>query len=236
MHCVYRRRDSARLCTQLAAQQAARETDLVVGNYATWLAVGRYTPDALGTFDTLWADEAHSCLEWLTDACTLEFTSRELHTLTLDTPPVGDDSTALATWAMVAVEVARDAYRVARDSHASQETLAALTDVGKRLRELCDACVSDDAQWVCERDRDVYKALPVWPARFAEAKLWRGIERIVLSSATLTHEDAKHLGLSRANDEYSFHELDVASTQRVDRCTTCRPHVSTKTPATASGA
>lgn len=203
--CQYRRRDSTQLCTQVAAQQVAKDADWVIANYATWLAVGRYTPDALGAFDTLWADEGHDALSWLTDACAMTFTATELRSISVDTPPSDGN---WHDWSLVAIDAAVSAYRTARDRGTSPQQLTTLTELGKRLRELSASASGDsDVQWVGETVRSGWHWCPVWPAKFAEAKLWRGVPRVVLSSATLTHEDAKHLGLRR--DDYSFHELDA---------------------------
>lgn len=210
-NCRYRRRVRDGLpveakCPYLQAQQAARDSDNVISNTAYWLALGRHNPAALGTFGLLVADEAHNLLGALTDACAMTFTTSELRAINVDTPPVGVD--AWHAWALEAIDAAVAAYRSARDKGASPQTLATLTELGKRLRELSNAASGiGDVTWVGEPVRGGWRWVPVWPAKYVESKLWRGIERVVLSSATLTHEDAKHLGLRR--DDYSLHELDA---------------------------
>jgi Rad3-related DNA helicase len=207
--CPYRNADDGR-CTHQQAQQLARDSDLVIGNYAVWTTMGRRNPDALGAFDLLLCDEAHDALSWLTDACALDFTAAELHAVDIDTPPVTGDANDWFAWSLVAIEQVVNAYRNARDGGATPKRLAELTELGKRLRQLSDAAsgVSDEV-WVGEPTRGGCRYLSVWPARHAERLLWRGIPRVVLSSATLTHEDARHLGLSRADNDYSFHEVDA---------------------------
>lgn len=214
-NCRYRRRmrDGEPVntnCPYLAAQQVARDSFDVVSNTAYWLALGRYNPNAIGKYGLLVCDEAHNLLNVLTDTCALEFTAGELRAIHVDAPPVGAVDMEWGAWALGAVDAAVTAYRRARDHGATAQQLETLTELGKRLRELSNTATggTSDVAWVGEAVRGGWRWCPVWPgARFAETKLWRGVPHVVLSSATLTHEDAKHLGLAR--DDYSFHELDA---------------------------
>ena len=208
-YCPYRRPidiDHPVQCTQLVAYDEARRASLVTGNYAVWMAMSRLPAEVLGRFDLLWCDECHSILSWLTDACGVEFTSHELHAVNVAPPPVNESSDAWHEWACIAVEVVADVYRRSRDKGATQLQLAKLTDLGKRLRRVSEIDTTTE-QWVGERTQHGARYVPVWPAPYAEAKLWRGVQRIVLSSATLTREDAKHLGI--AGDAYTLHEVDA---------------------------
>lgn len=213
-HCRWRRRviDGERVDTQcpyLNAQREARESDSPITNYAYHLALGQHDSQAIGSFDLLLADESHGILGWLTDACAITFTAVELRALSLDAPPVTPDAPQWLLWSLAAVEVVKDAYRTARDRHVPAKRLNEIADLGKRCRALLNASTAvtaDGALWVCEGTRIGARYVPVWPGAYAEEKLWRGVPRVVLSSATLTHEDAKHLGLTR--NDYTWHEVD----------------------------
>jgi hypothetical protein len=74
------------------------------------------------------------------------------------------------------------------------------------LRSLKDVIsTSDRTAWAVEVGRDKTTVSPVRPAEFAERYLFRSVPKIVLTSATLTEDTARYLGISSA--DYNYHEV-----------------------------
>lgn len=205
-------------CSYQQAVTRARESNLVVTNFAYWMSMVRYgDASALGAFDLLIIDEAHTTPDWLTSFCTVTIDRDDIKKTGFSTPwPKEDD--AITVWSIVL----RDYATVLRDYAATcddKRERAADTTRAKEIIEVCDdidewaneCIVNDDpppCNWIVEKSANytVTSLTPVWAHKYAERYLYRGIPRVVLSSATLSPQTATYLGIPATESDY--HETD----------------------------
>jgi Rad3-related DNA helicase len=167
----------ARDCDYLRAVQRARKSDLVVTNYAYWLMRERTEePNLLGEFGLLILDEAHTADAWLSKTCVWKETDRTAEDMGIDLPRGANEKEWVA-WAR--------------------------KNVGKfpRLKEIVRASEMG-VEWVVKRDPGKVELTPAWGRPWAEQCLFRGIDRVVLTSATLSEDTGKYLGVPGAESTY----------------------------------
>lgn len=211
-------------CLYYDAQRAARGAQIVVTNYAYWMALGRYAnPNAIGAFDMLVLDEAHAAHDLLAAFCTVGLSKAEIRELLdMALPPIDEGVAVWAEWARGAVGIAQAAHKQAErelefgDRRAATTTLLRLGHLERDLGELAKADTwkraeggvtevhmpGETTDWVAERTKRGAKFSPVWAHGYAEKYLFRGIPRVVLASATLTATDALYLGIGPEDSHY----------------------------------
>jgi len=207
-------------CTYFDEIKYARESPIVIDNYAHWMALGKYSdPTTLGEFDMLVLDECHEAPDWLTDFASVDLSAAEVKKLLNEELPaldVGVDT--WASWARRAAFVASARQRQLRGemkecgrAHKQQYTkqllrLSALerdlTQMGqaREWRRTDDATKQVDVpggvtDWIAYETPKGAKFTPVWAHQYAEQYLFRGIKKIVLSSGTLMPSLLKRLGI-----------------------------------------
>lgn len=203
------------LCTYQCAVDRASGAEFVVANFAYWMSLAKYSDgDALGTFDVVIIDEAHTAPDWLADFCSLDIDTRE--TRAMGAPPVLKDDDTFDNWAGWLREVERAARSEAGSTGDKREkarlnTLSA--DVGRVAASIESTTLAringdHDAHynWAFERYNGGVKVSPVWAHEYAEEYLFRGIPRVVLCSATLSPSTGKYLGIPPGS--YDYHETD----------------------------
>jgi len=183
-------------CSYLAALSTARESNLVITNYAYWLTMERVNnANALGEFDLLILDEGHTAPDWLASFCKFSLHSSLLRDLLdLDLPKPDDDFIEWAKSAVVALSARRDDHRTFTD--------AALTALVALERNLSGLLSSTSVEWLTETTRYGIKLSPVWAREFAEPYLFRSIPHILLTSATLSPEIRTYMGISINDSTY----------------------------------
>lgn len=168
-------------CEYDLAVHRACEADLVVTSYAYWLTRARMNEtDLLGQFDLLVLDEAHRADEWLSRQCKWVARYDDAHEAGLEFPDTDD----VGEW----VEWAKE--------HQSEYP---------KLQEITRA-VDKGVGWVVERTASSVNLTPVWAHPWAESALFRGVGKVVLTSATLFKHTGKYLGLE--DDEVDYIEAD----------------------------
>lgn len=214
-------------CLYYDAQRAARDANLVVTNYAYWMALGRHSdPMALGEFDLLILDEAHSAPEWLSEFCAVQLDRREMKSLlSLELPPINEGVAVWSEWAKGAAVHAKDRYTEVRqrllDGNRKIATAQALrlSALIRDLTELAHAHQWRSAEgprrdvrmpglqmdWVAEANDHGVRFSPVWAHGYAEQYLFRGIPRVLLASATLSPDVRRYLGIDKRDADY--HEV-----------------------------
>lgn len=183
---------------------AAHASNSVVTNYAHHVTIGKSDdPDRLGKFDLIVLDEAHLAPDLLVDLLSVRVSNRAIHRLLgIDTPAHTADVSEWVKWAGTAVTEARAKYRSLRRAIDSRgyvgddgKELSKLSRLGKDLSRLA-ASVTDGTKWVvAEHTTRAVKLSPVWANRYAEQCLYRGISKVLLSSATLSIDICKYLGI-----------------------------------------
>jgi len=191
-------------CEYFDAQRRSRQAQVVVTNYAYWLALGAWSdPAALGQFDLLVLDEAHNAPDWVTRSASAEVGRREVQELDVDAPSIEDPVMDWSRWAARASVVCKRVYGAAT----SAEEKLRLQGLGRRLARIVAAGGSQDG-WIVERWHGGARLVPVWPRGYCEKLLFRSIPRVVLTSATVTSQTAGYLGLRKKDFDYT--EVDSA--------------------------
>lgn len=193
-------------CRYRPAVIEAKNSQAVISNYAYWATVAKYSdPGIIGEFDLLVLDEAHTAADWLTRLLSVDLGRQEVkQLLDLDLPDISDGTggrDVWQPWAERAVGIAEDRYREAKkeDPTGRSYTCRHLAGLGKDLRFLSRA----QGPWVLETSHRSHLYQPVWPHRYTEDYLFRGIPKVILSSANILPSDAKDLGIG----EHSYIEV-----------------------------
>lgn len=180
----------------------------ICSNIANWVTIAKIGDnDRFGKFDFLILDEAHNLEKVLCDLLAIKFSRRGIYELIQKNLP--DTSDPLETW----IEWARICYRECTSVLSESRRLDAIdrakSSTTKRLERLQKnlSTVSEVRdEWVIEPIPSGAQLTPVFASEYAEKYLFRGIPRIILSSATLTRKDFQYLGI--ANSDYNLVEIE----------------------------
>lgn len=166
-------------------------------NYAAWLAQRRYA-QGLGKADILVCDEAHQALDELSDSLTITVDKWLLGAVGLESvPPQG----SISDWKQWA------AYHAHRLKSKLEGMSKPISPSDLKYRKRCKAAarvlqqVADMGvgEWVEDHTADSWVFACVQPAKYAEAMLWQGAKKVVLTSATLTPKTLTLLGIPLAD-------------------------------------
>jgi Rad3-related DNA helicase len=193
MHCELKYRG----CLYYDAVREARTRALVSTNYAMYLTQGQQETGGLGRRDVLILDEAHEAAEILAEHMRVTL---DPDLVASSTWPVWHPFDAIEPWQEWAQ---RELPSVSRDHAEAEEG----SEEKRKLRRLKDhltrlVSIKPGERWVWQWEGDKVILEPVWAAPYAEDALFRGVENIVLSSATIRRASLKYLGL-RPTD-YTF--------------------------------
>lgn len=191
-------------CMYKGAVEDAKEAEAVVTNYAYWLTGGK----GLGEFDLLICDEAHSLPDILADFVGVKLWSNELawlSKLAKATPPndIQDEWVTYAGRVEPVLDAQLDQLRKIRSS-ASQAELTKLHQLEELKKKLLSVCEMESP--VIERhetnqgfrwDFDI-----VWPGRYAEGVVFKGVPKVILMSGTLTKKTMGQLGIKMGDVAY----------------------------------
>lgn len=218
-------------CAYYDQVRIAARKQIILQNYAKWLAYPsrEQFEEELGRVELLILDEAHETESWLEKAVECELTFKELDEyLALEPhPSVKDKPSMWIEWgrrALPLVRVENQNVESALQNRGdgsdgspasagkSGKSLSKLYKRAKELRSLLrriERLASGGGDWVVEQvgrgDRAGVKASPVWPTAWAEKMLFRGIEKVILMSATIRPKTLDLLGVPR--DDRLFLEL-----------------------------
>lgn len=181
-------------CPYYDRLRRAREEDAVLTNYALWLTLAR-KGEGLGQRDIAIFDEAHRAEEMVQSSMRLTFGLDET-----DVPP-NEESEAwdLALWSNWAWRRLPDVKADLAGAEAGTQEYRALKSLQQRLEDLTEA--SGDWEWEYDEEGTVTLE-PVWAAPYVKRLLFRGIPKVVLSSATLPEGALRYLGLQP--EEYTY--------------------------------
>jgi Rad3-related DNA helicase len=208
-------------CGYLKDTTAARESSGVagvVGNYAHWLSLGRYSdPRLLGDFDLLVCDESHSAGEWLTRSMQIYLSPFAIGKLFGTNIPYRMPGHAKIEdwneWFTELAEKVEERYQylaMAKDAQGARRAERLSRELAL-LRIAASPEDRDYQQWaepwvvIPQDQRPGCVFSPRWGSDFAERYLFRSIPRVLLTSATVTPQHAKQLGIPA--DEMRFREV-----------------------------
>lgn len=225
-------------CSYYDTVKEAARSKIVVSNYAYWLTLGRHAdPMTLGKFDLLVLDEAHDSDSWLADGCTVNLDRNEVRTLlSMNLPPIDEGVAVWSSWAKEAAVIASAKWdRLKEETTGTgarvdrKRLVKQLLQLGSLMRDLDELALAHawrsgegpqrdvrlpglQVDWVAQHTDKGAKFTPVWAHPYAEEYLFRGIKKVVLSSATLTPTITKYLGIRP--DDYAWHESPTSFDHR----------------------
>lgn len=189
----------AKGCPYYDQLRRAKAADIVITNYAFWLS---NEPDVLGKFDMLVLDEAHASVQHLLDGMGVHISKKEsdmfLPWVAKDNP---DDC---LKWGLDLCDMVDERVKGLHlvSGELVYEDERSVIDFLKKVRQL--KTMRRDNMAVDRSDKTVAFD-PIWPAGMGEPYLFRGIDKVVLTSATVTMKTAELLGMDQgevAYDEY----------------------------------
>lgn len=201
-------------CPYLGKLRGFNSSGIGITNYAYWLAVNS-RGEGVDKPDTLICDEAGLADSWLSSALDFRFTERQSREAGLSFGRPGED---IEEWSGLAPKILERAF--AHLTAVQNESKAAGRYAGKdfgrlrRAEEIYDAAYKlsqvsrAENNWICTRvdgsdEGRLWRFQCVWPGRYKE-RLFQGIKRVVLMSATLRPYTLRMLGIKR--DDYEFKE------------------------------
>jgi len=189
-------------CDYYSARYKASSLQHISSNYAFHMSIGRFSPNSLGKFDLMILDEAHGCLDWLTDFCTVTFNDAKVDELIgMSCPQPTDTLLTWQSWCTAARPATIDAYRNAKGNAALQ---ISITNLGSGMRMISDSITTNN-RWIIKPTKSGTELCPVWPGEYAERYLFQGVNKILLMSGTLTPQTATDLGIIKK--DYTYIEL-----------------------------
>jgi len=191
------------ICEYYAAIDIARQSPVVVTNYAFWI---KNKPGVLGNIDLLVCDEAHDTVTQLCDSLTVEIYESTFKKARGECGglswPLGDDG--LWLWAMDSLGVINDYIETQRalrglDTCLRDKKFKAVYRLKQNLEQLETA---DEDLWISEHHGRAVSFIPLWPAEFADEYLFRDVPKILMTSATVTKKSLNLLGVNDSNMDY----------------------------------
>lgn len=205
----------------------------VVSNLAHWVQLYKSDdPDRLGLFDILIIDEAHTIRRLLTEYVSIKLYSNSIlkylniilpsKEQILSNKDTGYESFTI--WLQSAIKLARDKYKELVNNKSHKRDIIAITQLGKNLTRLHTELSTKPDNWIITQSTSKFKLTgtfsgvhfsPVSISNYVEEYLFRGINRILLTSATLDKSDAADLGLieSDLDTDYNraFDYIEISS-------------------------
>jgi Rad3-related DNA helicase len=184
-------------------------------SYAWWLAAGsRGKGSALP--DTLICDEAGLASEWLSKSVDFKFTTKELNEMKVQPRQLPGES--FDEWSGLAATLTRNAEMNFQQTRAAlsnehrpgpreklKREIKRLDEIRDRVQRLAgmdtDNFVITKEEAFRSHDGHLWKFECVWPGRYRE-RLFRGVERVILMSASLRPKTLSLLGISKAECDF----------------------------------
>jgi len=187
------------VCPHRCALEVAKKSQLVVTNYACWMANNLFG-EGLGKFDALVLDEAHSAPDEICSMVGVELTTEEVYS-TLGTEfPETEEADDWKVWAgplALQADSHRDmlAQIIATSGGASLHATREYQHWANLTRKL-SLVASMVGPWVVEPSRRGYQLNPLWPSQYAERALFVGIPKIYAYSATVNPKTMHMMGVA----------------------------------------
>ena len=186
-------------CPFWAKVEEAKDSNIVMTNYKFWLLNEKAL---LGHFDRLVCDEAHDSVINVLDALSTVLYHREFPSY-WPTPDISVSE--CMEWVEDRLEDAKETLRELHEHTITSEIrkeLFRLTRIKTKLEKLKDNY--NATNWVIEHLGDRMRFDPIWPGALAEWYLFKGIEKVVMTSATVRPKTLYLLGVK--TEEFIYHE------------------------------
>lgn len=193
-------------CRYYDDMRRAKRENYLLTNYAKWLS----TPaDQLGEFDCLILDEAHGAADQICKHLRIELAIPTIDRFAGPAGPVlsqNDGIEGWRRWALRVLSKLTPLYETlrARVAAGEKQKLTEARQLGAFLRQIEKLSQVSTAatRWIEDRSGDVISFEPLWPSDYGE-RLFRGIKKIDLWSATVSKKDAQLLGIAPDQLDYA---------------------------------
>ena len=170
-------------------------------------------------------DEFHAAHDQLSKFLGVDLSRRECLGMRLDWPDSGQSWEDWRDWASAwlspvndRIEDAERKLKLSRNGggRSWSKELRHLRDIKRKLQKLAGMKAEDE--WILNEEGAEGRSMqsvrfdPLSPARYAESALWRGVEKVVLVSATVRPKTAELLGIR--SEELEFVEYDSSFDKR----------------------
>lgn len=211
-------------CDYFVAVDIAKQAELLVTNYAFYLAYQNFTEEGLGPIDMLVLDEAHEAPDQLGEFIKVELSAWEIQTL-LQSRPL-EAGTGMGQWRewgayhcqriSQQIDDIRGAIKgYTQDGSKMPGNLLRQSKSLKRIHRKLSTLTQMQGEWVTETTREGNQIFsPVWPGPYAEGYLFKGIKKVALVSATVNTKTAHYLGIKQQDMEFHAHPSTFAKHRR----------------------
>jgi Rad3-related DNA helicase len=199
-------------CGYFDQYRRAQQADIVVTNYQCWMydALKKGGLKTQKAVDMLVLDEAHDAVEELSSFLSTELERKECLALGVTWPLSGYSQGEWTDWGQywsaqldIRIEDLQERVRDGGGVGAGMSVLHEIREL-KALGRKLDKIGTMQDDWVIEevdRSGDSMKSVrfdPLWPRRYSE-HLFRGVQKVVMVSATVRPKTAELLGISEGN-------------------------------------
>lgn len=199
-------------CYFYDAYRASLKAEWVVTNYSFWFSVHAYG-EGLGNFDVLILDEAHEAPEQLAKFMSARISEEDLALLGADPPP----PTGWQWWARQHKDVVKVRLEALARRTATAKTLVLFQGIremkalGQKLEFISN--MSGD-NWIMEPGHNSWQWDPVNVSQYAMGYLFRGIKKVILTSATIRPKTAAMLGIPKGDLLFKEYKSDFPPARR----------------------
>lgn len=181
-------------CVYFNQYEEACSHKMVMTNYAYWLAIN-FFGKSLGARSLMVCDEAHTIRNWMLNFMSISLTPWQLQRWgSVVDPPYGMGPRLWAQWANDTLHYIHDEDPNTKNSEKK--------DMSGKLRLLS---MADEDWYLNDTDLPEHISLtagPLNPAAYTEQLLFRGAQKVILSSATINHELIEQLGVDLEDVEW----------------------------------
>ena len=206
-------------CSYKQRLQEAREADLIITNYDYWVAVNKFgngldrppqfEGDEPKPVEMLICDEGHAAFERLGGALKVTIKESTLIAADLDYTK-SDDLKAWVSWALTIPVALKRSYQATMVKYKLTKNpsllhrLYAMEELASVVEEVSRMTLDG---WVCEMRQGTnygrtWDFDPIWPGMYAESRLFCGVKKVVLMSATLRPASLAMLGINPREAEF----------------------------------
>lgn len=208
--CMYK---GTSMCMHTNAVHEAKETQILISNYACWIASNKYG-QGFGEFDLMICDEAHSIPAEVAQAMRIQLGDRELQVIKRDWPEVRTSMEVWKRWAAVTMILADnelDRIKLAIDKPG--KPTPGLVNKFKQMRnfsrKLADIATCRIDRWVCDEWNYGYQFDVIEASGYVERCLLRDIPKVIFTSGTIRPKTMDMCGISKDNYEFFDYPSEI---------------------------
>lgn len=203
--CMYK---GSSMCQWSAAMHAAKETRILSTNYPCWISSNKYG-QGFGKFDLMICDEAHNAPAEVAKAMRIQLSDREMSLLKRDWPEHGlrGDIASWKHWAAVSERLSDKLLAEMKEQLdmpgvPKQKLVNDYRQMKNLDRKLADIATCRPEKWIVDEWTYGYQFDPIEASAYAERILFRGIDKVILTSGTIRPKTLEMLGIGHKDYEF----------------------------------